>query len=98
MKTVNFLEALEANKTKRCRLNHSIYIWYAPGEMALEKWEADAITAQWIIEETPMEIWVNINIDSPDDMYAFNHKGEAEMYVKANTRFKIVKFREVTDE
>lgn len=97
MKTVNFLEALEANKHSRCKPIDGP--WYEVNEMTDDRnyFRPSLIKCKWIIEEKPIEVWMNVYKDNKlggpylTKEFALENKS-------SNDYMYTAKFREVTDE
>lgn len=54
---MNFLEALETNKTKRVRnTRHNTGVWYGVGIMQNCNFDVSEITAEWEVEEAPQVV------------------------------------------
>ena len=62
MKTVNFLEALEANKTREVKNLNDNRV-YLVGQMYHYSWSIKDIKARWYLADKPLEIFVNLYED-----------------------------------
>lgn len=96
MKTVNFLEALAANNSSRVRLaTGPLQEWFSVGDLhRLSKFNSELVVGQWIIEEIPMEIWVNVYADE----LVLHDSKEAALISAGKKCIRTARFVEVSDE
>lgn len=72
---MNFLEAYEANKTKRVRMKQTperLYPWKAIGLMKDQVFDSDEIEAEWEVEKTP-EVYTVVCEWKRDEPYGITY-------------------------